>query len=182
MGAGAPHHAASAARCQSGRGTRAHRRVTIRATESLERGGRRSRMDGGCYGAEGARSHMRTCRTRGFTLIEILVVIVVIAVLASLVAPNVFTHVGEAKNVTAGSQIEMLGAALDAYRLDNGRYPTTAQGLAALWQAPAQDPRPASWNGPYLRKDVPLDPWGRPYAYKCPGEHTPAPNGSRGLV
>ena len=106
-------------------------------------------MDGGCYGAEGARSHMRTCRTRGFTLIEILVVIVVIAVLASLVAPNVFTHVGEAKNVTAGSQIEMLGAALDAYRLDNGRYPTTAQGLAALWQAPAQDPRPASWNGPY---------------------------------
>jgi len=75
----------------------------------------------------------------GFTLIEILVVIVVIAVLAGMVAPNVFQHVGEAKNVTARSQIEMLGAALDAYRLDNGRYPTTAQGLAALWHATTQD-------------------------------------------
>jgi general secretion pathway protein G len=114
-------------------------------------------------------------RTRaGFTLIEILVVIVVIAVLASLVAPNVFKHVGEAKNVTARSQIEMLGAALDAYRLDNGRYPTTAQGLAALWQASTQDPRPTNWKGPYLRKEVPLDPWGRPYPYNCPGEHNPA--------
>jgi len=117
--------------------------------------------------------HARASRA-GFTLIEILVVIVVIAVLASLVAPNVFTHVGEAKNVTARSQIEMLGAALDAYRLDNGRYPTTAQGLAALWQTPTQDPRPSSWKGPYLRKEVPLDPWGRAYAYTCPGEHNPA--------
>ena len=69
---------------------------------------------------------------RGFTLIEILVVIVVIAVLAGLVAPNVFRHVGEAKHVTTRSQIEMLGAALDAYRLDNGRYPTSTQGLVAL--------------------------------------------------
>lgn len=113
-------------------------------------------------------------RSSGFTLIEILVVITVIAVLASVVAPNVFKHVGEAKSVTARSQIEMLGAALDAYRLDNGRYPTTAQGLAALWQAPAQDSRPTNWKGPYLRKDVPLDPWGRPYAYTCPGQHNPA--------
>ncbi|HYK10836.1 MAG TPA: type II secretion system major pseudopilin GspG [Gemmatimonadales bacterium] len=113
-------------------------------------------------------------RRAGFTLIELLVVIVVIAVLASLVAPNVFTHVGEAKNVTARSQIEMLGAALDAYRLDNGRYPSTAQGLAALWQAPNQDPRPTSWKGPYLRKEVPLDPWGRAYVYLYPGEHNTA--------
>src|SRR5258708_4638409 len=75
----------------------------------------------------------------GFTLIEILVVIVVIAVLAGMVAPNVFKHVGEAKNVTARSQIEMLGAALDSYRLDTGRYPTTSQGLAALWKAPSSD-------------------------------------------
>src|SRR5438105_3546541 len=58
----------------------------------------------------------------------------------------------------------MLGAVLDAYRLDNGRYPTTAQGLAALWQAPAQGPRPTDWKGPYLRKEVPLDRWGRPYS------------------
>src|ERR1051325_7504013 len=74
----------------------------------------------------------QTARLQGFTLIEILVVIVVIAVLATLVAPNVFRHVAEAKDVTARSQIEMLGAALDAYRLDNGPYPPTPQGLAAL--------------------------------------------------
>jgi general secretion pathway protein G len=112
-------------------------------------------------------------RSAGFTLIEILVVIVVIAILAGMVAPNVFKHVGEAKSVTARSQIEMLGAALDGYRLDNGRYPTTGQGLAALWSAPVQDPRPPSWRGPYLRKDVPLDPWGRPYVYRSPGEQNP---------
>ncbi|HEV8714414.1 MAG TPA: type II secretion system major pseudopilin GspG, partial [Candidatus Binatia bacterium] len=72
----------------------------------------------------------------GFTLIELLVVIVVIGVLATLVAPNVFRHITAAKETTARSQIEMLGAALDAYRLDNGRYPTSEQGLAALWNAP----------------------------------------------
>ncbi|MBI3567532.1 MAG: type II secretion system major pseudopilin GspG [Gemmatimonadetes bacterium] len=108
-------------------------------------------------------------RLRGFTLIEVLVVIVVIAILATLVAPNVFRHVGAAKETTARSQIEMLGAALDAYRLDNGRYPTTEQGLAALWQAPTTEPRPTNWRGPYLRKAVPLDPWGNPYSYVAPG-------------
>src|ERR1700741_3583421 len=102
-------------------------------------------------------------RRSGFTLIEILVVIVVIALLAPLVAPNIFQHVGAAKDATAKSQIEMLGAALDAYRLDNGRYPTTDQGLNALWPAPTADPRPLSWRGPYLRKAVPADPWGKPY-------------------
>ncbi len=107
---------------------------------------------------------------QGFTLIEILVVIVVIAVLATLVAPNVFQHVAEAKDTAARSQIEMLGAALDAYRLDNGRYPTTEQGLAALWHEPASDPRARNWRGPYLRKDVPPDPWRQPYVYKCPGD------------
>src|SRR5439155_25026975 len=96
-------------------------------------------------------------RRTGFTLIEILVVIVVIAILATLVAPNVFQHVGAAKSATAKSQIEMLGAALDAYRLDNGSYPTSQQGLEALWTRPAVDP-PANWRGPYLRKPVPADP------------------------
>ena len=109
----------------------------------------------------------------GFTLIEILVVIAVISVLAALVAPNVFRHVGTAKDAAAKSQIEMLGAALDAYRLDNGRYPTTAQGLAALWQEPVLDPRPTNWRGPYLRKAVPNDPWGNPYVYLSPGEVNP---------
>ena len=105
----------------------------------------------------------------GFTLIEILVVIVVIAILATLVAPNVFQHVGAAKSATAKSQIEMLSAALDAYRLDNGSYPTSQQGLAALWEKPTIDP-PANWRSPYLRKPVPLDPWQRPYLYVAPGE------------
>lgn len=112
-------------------------------------------------------------RRPGFTLIEILVVIAVISVLAALVAPNVFRHVGSAKDAAAKSQIEMLGAALDAYRLDNGRYPTTAQGLEALWAEPAAEPRPTNWRGPYLRKAVPNDPWGNPYYYMSPGELNP---------
>lgn len=109
---------------------------------------------------------------RGFTLIEILVVIVVIAILATLVAPNVFQHVGAAKDATARSQIEMIGAGLDSYRLHNGSYPTSEQGLAALWEVPRIDP-PANWRGPYLRKPVPLDPWGNPYVYISPGEVNP---------
>lgn len=108
----------------------------------------------------------------GFTLIEILVVIVVIAILATLVAPNVFQHVGTAKTTTAKSQIEMLGSALDAYRLDSGSYPTTQQGLAALQEVPSVDP-PANWRGPYLRKAVPPDPWGRAYIYLAPGQVNP---------
>ncbi len=116
----------------------------------------------------------RRVRSReGFTLIEILVVITVISLLAALVAPNVFRHVATAKDATAKSQIEMLGSALDAYRLDNGRYPTTEQGLEALWEEPTTDPRPNNWKGPYLRKQVPKDPWGNAYVYTSPGEaHT----------
>ncbi len=124
---------------------------------------------------DGNQHPMSTRRTRAaFTLIEILVVIVVIAILASLVAPNVFRHVGAAKDATAHTQIEMLGAALDAYRLDNGRYPTTEQGLAALMHSPASAPLPSNWRGPYLRKEVPADPWGAPYVYHAPGEHMPS--------
>ncbi len=109
----------------------------------------------------------------GFTLIEILVVIAVIAMLAALVAPNVFQHVGTAKDATARSQIELLGAALDAYRLDNGRYPTTDQGLEALRIQPVIQPLPGNWRGPYLRKDVPADPWGFSYIFLSPGEINP---------
>jgi general secretion pathway protein G len=113
------------------------------------------------------RSPVRHAR-RAFTLIEILVVIVVIAILATLVAPNIFQHVGAAKDATARSQMEMLGAALDAYRLDNGTYPTTSEGLAALWEKPATADLP-NWRGPYLRKAVPLDPWGHAYQFVSPG-------------
>jgi general secretion pathway protein G len=108
----------------------------------------------------------------GFTLMEVLVVVVVIAILATLVAPNIFRNVGDARTATARTQIETFGTALDAYRLDNGRYPTTSQGLSALWQRPAIDP-PANWKQPYLRKAVPKDPWGREYLYESPGRVNP---------
>jgi general secretion pathway protein G len=109
----------------------------------------------------------------GFTLIEILVVIAVLSVLAALVAPNVFRHLGTAKDAAARSQMEMFAAALDAYRLDTGRYPTTAQGLDALVREPTAEPRPRNWRGPYLRKDIPFDPWGNPYIFVSPGEFNP---------
>lgn len=104
---------------------------------------------------------------RGFTLIEILVVVVIIAILATLVAPNVFQHVGSARETTARTQIEMLGAALDAFQLHVGRYPTSQEGLAALWERPAS--APSTWRGPYLRRAVPVDPWGHAYVYEGPG-------------
>lgn len=117
--------------------------------------------------ARGRRSGLR--RRSAFTLIEILVVIVVIAILATLVAPNIFQNVGAAKSATAKSQIEMLSTALDSYRLSTGTYPTTEQGLQALVERPTIDP-PLNWNGPYLRKGVPLDPWNRAYIYVFPGQ------------
>lgn len=104
---------------------------------------------------------------------EIMVVIIVIAVLATLVAPNAFQHVGRARDATARTQVEMLSAAVEAYRLDNDRYPTTEQGLSALREAPAAEPRARAWRGPYLRRDVPADPWGRPYLYRSPGVANP---------
>ena len=121
-----------------------------------------------------ARTPVGTRPRFAFTLIELLVVIVVLGTLATLVTPNIFRHVGAAKETTARTQIEMLSAALDAYRLDSGRYPTTQQGLDALWTEPAADPRPFNWRGPYVRKAVPLDPWGRPYLYRSPGESSRA--------
>lgn len=112
--------------------------------------------------------HRHSTHAGGFTLIELLVVIAVITLLATLVAPNVFRHLGSAREGTARSQVEMLSAALDAYRLDNGRYPTTEQGLRALWEAPTSEPMPSDWRGPYLRKAPPADPWGNPYVFESP--------------
>src|SRR2546427_994786 len=110
---------------------------------------------------------------RGFALIELLVVISVLGLLAALVGPRILGRVSEAKSATARPQIELLGLALDNYRLDNGSYPTTEQGLAALQEKPMREPLPLNWRGPYLKKAIPLDPWGRPYLYKSPGEHNP---------
>ena|SRR5438477_8961276 len=101
---------------------------------------------------------------------EILVVITVIAILAGLVGPMVFRNVGDAKVSAARAQIELFALALDQYRLDNDIYPSTSQGLAALRERPTADPEARNWRGPYLRKVIPLDPWGRPYTFKSPGE------------
>lgn len=109
--------------------------------------------------------------SRGFTLLEVLVVMTIIGVLATLVAPAVFRRVGEARQVTAHNQIVMFGSALESYRLDVGQYPTTEQGLAALLDRPTLPPIPANWDGPYLMQAPPNDPWGRPYIFRSPGEH-----------
>ncbi len=111
--------------------------------------------------------------TRGFTLIEMLVVIAVIAILAGLVGPMVFRNVGDAKVTAAKAQLELLNLALEQYRLDNDYTPSNAQGLEALRTLPQGDPAPRNWRGPYLRKPVPLDPWGHSYVYRSPGEHNP---------
>jgi general secretion pathway protein G len=109
----------------------------------------------------------------GFTLIELLVVIVVITVLAGLVGPMVFRNVGDSKMAAARAQIELFGLALEQYRLDNDYFPRTAQGLEALRSVPTGDPAARNWRGPYLKKPVPLDPWGRAYVYQSPASTNP---------
>jgi len=107
-------------------------------------------------------------RRRGFTLLEMLVVLVVLGLLAGLIGPQLFGRVGEARVTTAKTQMALIGVALDGYRLDSGGYPVTAQGLDALMARPLRQPAPLNWRGPYLRKAIPRDPWGRPYVYAAP--------------
>ena len=110
---------------------------------------------------------------RGFTLIEIMVVVIILGLLAVLVAPRVIGKLAVAKDKAARAQIELLGTALDSYRLDNGSYPSSQQGLDALWAKPVTSPEPRNWAGPYLKKRVPQDPWGNAYIYRSPGESNP---------
>lgn len=106
---------------------------------------------------------------KGFTLLELLVVMVIIGLLAGLVVPRYFSQVGKSQTKVAAAQIDALDKALVQFRLDVDRFPTSEEGLAALNEAPADAP---GWAGPYLKKAVPEDPWGKPFIYKEPGEHT----------
>jgi general secretion pathway protein G len=110
----------------------------------------------------------RRAHARGFTLLELLVVMVIIGLLAGYVGPRLFSQIGKSETKVARAQIVALESALDQYRLDIGRYPGTEPGLTALMIKPANEGR---WAGPYLRKSVPDDPWGKPYLYKQPGLH-----------
>jgi general secretion pathway protein G len=104
----------------------------------------------------------------GFTLVELLIVMVIIGLLAALVGPKMFGKVGKSKQKAAKAQITLFETALDTYRLDVGKYPTTDMGLEALRTQPDGIEK---WDGPYLSKEIPMDPWGHPYEYRSPGEH-----------
>jgi len=111
---------------------------------------------------------MPESRHHGFTLLELLVVMVIIGLLAGYVGPKYFSQIGKAETKTAKAQIDALAKALDQYRLDTGHYPSSEQGLVALTAAPSDESR---WQGPYLQKAVPKDPWDKPYQYRYPGQY-----------
>jgi general secretion pathway protein G len=122
-------------------------------------------------GAAAWRAAKKSTRQAGFTLVELLVVLVILVLLASLVAPRVVGYLGSSRTKAAKVQVQSLTTALELYKVDTGRYPTSSEGLKALVEAPGGA---TAWNGPYLtKKDVPIDPWGRPYAYRAPGQHGP---------
>ena len=117
------------------------------------------------------RQSRRMRGSSGFTLIELILVVVIIGILAGIVVTSMSGRSEEARKAAAKSQITNFETALDLYEADNGVYPTTAQGLSALREEPS--PKPRNWKGPYLKKDLPMDPWGKPYQYKAPGSHHP---------
>jgi general secretion pathway protein G len=111
-------------------------------------------------------NHSASRRVHGFTLLELLVVILIIGLLTGIVGPRFFGQISRSEVTTARAQMDALDKAIQAYRMDTGRYPSTAQGLRVLVEAPSDEPR---WRGPYLQAAVPTDPWGMPYQYRSPG-------------
>ena len=109
----------------------------------------------------------------GVTLIEMMVVVIIIALFATLVAPNMFKNVDKANAVAARAQINNFEQALMQYKMSTGTFPTSEQGLEAVHSRPANV---VQWEGPYIRKDIPLDPWKHPYIYRFPGEHGDEPD------
>ena len=114
----------------------------------------------------GMSPHRHTALRRGFTLLELLVVILIIGLLTGIVAPRFLSQISRSEVTTARAQMDAFRKAVEAFRIDNGRYPTTAEGLDSLVAAPADAPR---WHGPYLQNAIPLDPWGTKYEYRAPG-------------
>lgn len=112
----------------------------------------------------------RRPRRGGFTLIELLLVLVILAVLAAIVVPKFTGRSEQARAAAAKTDVALIETMLDQFEVDAGRYPTTEEGIAALVQMPASV---KSWHGPYLKRGVPNDPWGRPYVYRCPGQFNP---------
>ena len=120
--------------------------------------------------AAGNTRNVMASRSSGFTLIELLLVMVILAILASLIIPMFVGRAEQARVTAAQTDISNISSALDTFEIDNGRYPTTSEGLMALIRRP---PGMTNWHGPYLKgNSVPTDPWGHPYQYRCPGQHS----------